>query len=270
MIIEWLPALEWVLAYLALGVVVGFFAGLLGIGGGAIMVPVLTSFFAWQGVAEDQLVHLALGTSMGAIVLTAVSSIRSHHKHGAVLWPVALKMAPGVLLGTFAATWLAAYLPTRILAVIFAVFIGYVSLQMVMNFRPAPGRQLPGALGLCTAGGLIGGVSALVAIGGGSLTVPFLTWCNVVMQRAIATSAAVGLPIALAGSLGYMINGSGSALAGTVGFVNLPAVLFISLVSFFTAPVGARLAHRLPVPVLKRIFAVLLLGLSVRMLVTVF
>lgn len=270
MFVEWFPALEWILAYLGLGLVVGFFAGLLGVGGGGIMVPVLTSFFALQGVPNDQLVHLALGTSMGAIVLTAVSSIRSHHKHGAVLWPVALRMAPGVMIGTFAATWLAAYLPTRVLAIIFALFMGYVSLQMALNFKPSASRQLPGTAGLFGAGGLIGGISALVAIGGGSLTVPFLTWCNVAIQKAIATSAAVGLPIALAGSLGYMINGSSDALPGSIGFVNVPAVVLISVISFFTAPYGARLAHKLPVGILKRIFAVMLLGLSLKMLTTVF
>lgn len=271
MLVEWLPAFEWILAYMALGLIVGFFAGLLGIGGGGIMVPVLTSLFAMQGVANEHLVHVALGTSMGAIVLTAVSSIRSHHKHGAVLWSVALKMAPGVLTGTFAATWVAAYLPTQILAVIFAVFMTYVAVQMTMNFKPSASRQLPGAPGLFSAGGVIGGISALVAIGGGSLTVPFLTWCNVVIQKAIATSAAVGLPIALAGSLGYMINGTSEGLpAGSIGFVNLPAVLLISTISFFTAPYGVALAHKLPVAVLKKVFAILLIGLSLRMLSTVF
>lgn len=270
-LLEWLPSPGWIITYMVLGLFIGFVAGLLGVGGGGIMVPVLTSFYAMQQVPGEQLVHLALGTSMGAIVLTAISSIRSHHKHGAVLWPVALRMTPGVLVGTFVGTWFATYLPTKILAVIFAVFMGYVSLQMALNIKPASSRQLPGSAGLCGAGGVIGGISALVAIGGGSLTVPFLSWCNVTIQKAIATSAAVGLPIALAGSLGYMINGGGEALPpGTVGFVNFPAVIFISGVSFFTAPLGARLTHRLPVRLLKKIFAVLLLGLSLKMLSTVF
>src|SRR5690554_852374 len=124
------------------------------------MVPMLTSLFVMQGVANEQVVHLALGTSMGAIVLTAISSIRSHHKHGAVLWPVAKKMAPGILVGTFVMTWFATYLPTQALAIIFAVFMGYISLQMAMNFKPSATRQLPGTVGLLSAGGFIGGLSA--------------------------------------------------------------------------------------------------------------
>lgn len=264
--------MEWVLAYLALGAVVGFMAGLLGIGGGGIMVPVLTALFAAQGVAQAHLVHLALGTSMAAIVMTAVSSLRTHHQHQAVLWPVVWRITPAILVGTFIATWLAALLPTRALAIFFSCFMAYVSLQMVLNIKPKPNRQLPGVAGLSLAGLTIGSISALVAIGGGSLTVPFLSWCNVRMQQAIGTSAAVGLPIALAGALGYMINGwSASGLpAFSLGYVSLPAVVLISGVSFFTAPVGARLAHRLPVATLKKAFAGLLLLLSLKMLHTVF
>ncbi|WP_192456306.1 sulfite exporter TauE/SafE family protein [Musicola keenii] len=263
---------EWILAYLALGAVVGFMAGLLGIGGGGIMVPVLTGLFAAQGVAPSHLVHLALGTSMAAIVMTAVSSLRTHHQHQAVLWPVVWRIAPAILIGTFAATWLATKVPTRALAIFFSCFMAYVAVQMVLNIKPKPNRQLPGTPGLSLAGLVIGGISALVAIGGGSLTVPFLTWCNVRIQQAIGTSAAVGLPIALAGALGYMVNGwSATGLpAFSMGYVSLPAVVLISMVSFFTAPVGARLAHRLPVVTLKKCFAGLLLLLSLKMLQTVF
>lgn len=265
-------AIEWIVAYLALGGVVGFVAGLLGIGGGGIMVPILTALFAAQGVQDEHLVHLALGTSMAAIVITAISSLRTHHQHQAVLWPVVLRITPSILIGTFAATWVATLLPTRALAVFFSCFMAYVALQMVLNIKPKAQRQLPGVAGVSLAGLVIGGISALVAIGGGSLTVPFLTWCNVRIQQAIGTSAAVGLPIALAGALGYMINGWSTAgmPTYTLGYVSMPAVLLISAVSFFTAPFGARLAHRLPVATLKKIFAALLLVLSLKMLQTVF
>lgn len=265
-------AIEWIAAYLALGAVVGFMAGLLGIGGGGIMVPILTALFAAQGVQNAHLVHMALGTSMAAIVITAVSSLRTHHAHQAVLWPVVWRITPAILVGTFAATWLATLLPTRALAIFFSCFMAYVSLQMVLNIKPKPHRQLPGVGGMSLAGLGIGGISALVAIGGGSLTVPFLTWCNVRIQQAIGTSAAVGLPIALAGALGYLINGwSANGLpAYSLGFVSLPAVALISVVSFFTAPFGARLAHRLPVATLKKAFAALLFLLSLKMLQTVF
>ena len=264
-------AVEWLAAYLALGAVVGFFAGLMGVGGGGIMVPILATMFAAQGFAHDHLVHLALGTSMATIVLTSLSSLRTHHAHGAVRWDIVRRIAPGVLLGTFAGTFIAAGVPTLPLAIFFACFMAYVSLQMILNAKPKPSRALPGPVGMAGVGGVIGVISALVAIGGGSLSVPFMTWCNVRMQNAIGTSAAIGLPIALAGAAGYLINGwSATGLPdGSLGYVYLPALLMISLVSSFTAPVGARLAHRLPVAMLKKVFAGVLIFLSAKMLHTV-
>jgi len=171
-----------------LGAAVGFFAGLLGVGGGGIMVPMLTTFFIAQGFPQAQVVHMALGTSMAAIVLTSVSSLRAHHAHGAVRWDIVRLITPGILVGTFAATFVAARVSTVPLAIFFAVFMAYVSIQMLLNIKPKPSRELPGVLGMSAAGLGIGGVSALVAIGGGSLSVPFMTWCNVKMQNAIGTS----------------------------------------------------------------------------------
>lgn len=259
-------------AYLALGAFAGFFAGLLGVGGGAIMVPILTSIFLAEGFPKSEVVHLALGTSMAAIIFTSISSLRAHHAHGAVLWKVVRGMTPGILFGTFGATFVAALLPTRPLTIFFACFISYVAVQMLLNIKPKPHRDLPGALGLGAVGLGIGGVSALVAIGGGSLSVPFMTWCNVKMQHAIGTSAAIGLPIALAGALGYLINGWGSSGLPdwSIGYVYLPALVLVSAVSTFTAPLGARLAHRLPVATLKKVFAGVLILLSAKMLHTVF
>jgi uncharacterized protein len=260
------------LTYPALGVVVGFFAGLLGVGGGGIMVPMLTSLFLAQGVSREQVVHLALGTSMAAIVVTSISSLRAHHAHGAVLWPVVRRITPGILLGTFLGTFLASRVDTAFLAIFFTVFMGYVALQMLAGFRPKPARELPRAPGLSIVGLGIGGVSALVAIGGGSLSVPFMTWCNVKVQHAIGTSAAIGLPIALAGTVGYLVNGLGHADVPpySLGFVYVPAFVLISVTSTLTAPLGAKLAHRLPVVTLRRVFAVVLLLLSAKMLHGVF
>lgn len=254
----------WILPYLALGLVVGFFAGLLGVGGGGIMVPILTMLFVSQGFAADHLVHMALGTSMASIVVTSLSSMRSHQQHGAVLWPVVSKMAAGILLGTFSISFFASNLPSMFLAIFFSVFMTYIAIQMFLNIKPKPSRTLPGRLGLSLAGFGIGGISALVAIGGGSLTVPFLTWCNIKIQHAIGTSAAIGFPIALAGGLGYLLSGWNEVglPENSLGFVYWPAVLLISVVSVVTAPLGAKLAHRLPVGILKKIFAVILLGLS--------
>jgi len=262
---------NWILVYLGLGAVVGFFAGLLGIGGGGIMVPILTSLFAMQGFPREHLVHMALATSMAAIIVTSIASLRAHHQHQAVIWSVVAAIAPGIIAGTFTGAVVAALIPTLPLAIFFVVFMSYVALQMMLNVKPKPSRELPGMLGLSAAGMVIGVVSALVAIGGGSLSVPFMTWCNVKLQHAIGTSAAIGLPIALSGSLGYWV--SGWEIAGmpalSVGFIYVPAVLSMTVLSVMTAPLGAKLAHRLPVATLKKLFAVMLIALSSKMLHTV-
>jgi len=264
--------LIWWFAYIVLGGVVGLMAGLLGIGGGGIMVPVLTGLFILQGVPHEYLAHLALGTSMAAIIPASTASLITHWRHGAVRGEIVRYIAPGILAGTFLATFVAASIPTRALAIFFACFMLLMSLQMLANLKPKPSRSLPGAVGLSSVGLGIGGVSALVAIGGGSLTVPFLTWCNVKLPQAIGTSAAVGLPIALAGTLGYAINGWGIAglPSAALGFVYLPALALMAPFSILLAPLGARLAHRLPVVLLKRIFAVMLMGLALQMVYTVF
>ena len=262
----------WWLSYPVLGAVVGFVAGLLGVGGGGIMVPILTTLFLAQGFALAQVVHMALGTSMAAIVLTSISSLRAHHAHGAVHWGVVRRITPGILVGTFAGTFIASRVDTAGLAIFFAVFMAYMSIQMLLNIKPKPSRELPGLAGMTAVGLGIGGVSALVAIGGGSLTVPFLTWCSVPAHRAIGTSAALGLPIALAGAIGYVVMGWGhpGLPPYSLGYVYLPAVIGVSAVSYFTAPLGAALAHRLPVRTLKRIFALVLLALLAKMLHSLF
>lgn len=263
-------AIEWVLAFISLGVFAGFMAGLLGIGGGGIMVPLLTSIFLAQGIDPSNVVHLALGTSMATIVTTSFSSMRAHHANGGVLWPIVKRMTPGVLIGTFLATFVAAQIPSLYLAIFFAVFMGYVSIQMFINKKPSSSHQAASSLELLSVGGGIGAISALVSIGGGSLTVPYLTWRNVDIKKAIGTSAAMGLPISLAGAFGYLLNSDAGieSIPYTVGFVYVPAVLIMSLFSYFTAPFGARLAHRLPVGILKKVFGVLLMLLSAKMLLS--
>ncbi len=258
----------WLLAYLALGAVAGFFAGLLGVGGGAIMVPVLALLFAAQGFAANHVMHLALGTSMAAIVFTSLSSLRAHHRHGAVRWPIVKSIAPGILLGTFAGAQLASVLPTRPLAIFFTFFMSYVAFQLFANIKPKPLRQLPGSFGMFVVGSLIGTVSALAAIGGGTMSVPFMLWCNVKMHEAIGTSAAIGFPIALAGTAGYLIGGwQASGLPpASLGYVYLPALAACVAMSMLTAPLGAKAAHRLPVGTLKKIFATVILLLLAKML----
>lgn len=265
-------SIELVIMLVTLGMFVGIMAGLLGIGGGGILVPVLTTIFIYQGVPKDSVVHLALGTSMACIALTAFSSMRAHHAHGAVVWPLVKVMAVGVIIGTFAATFITTQLSSTALAIFFALFMAYVSWQMwrPLKLQPTSAAMTKTELGLVGMG--IGAISALVSIGGGSLTVPYLSWRNIDIRHAIGTSAALGLCIALAGSLGYVINGQLQApLAGayTCGYIYLPALLLVSIPSFFTAPLGAKLTQKLPIAMLKKIFAVMLMLLSLKMLVSI-
>jgi len=261
-------ALEWALAFIGLGAFAGFMAGLLGVGGGGIMVPLLTTIFLAMGIEPGNVVHLALGTSMATIVTTSFSSMRAHHANGAVLWDIVKRMAPAVIAGTFLATFIAAQIPSLYLAIFFALFMGYVSIQMFLNKKPSPSHKPASSTELLGVGAGIGAISALVSIGGGSLTVPYLSGRNVDIKKAIGTSAAMGLPISLAGAFGYLLNHDAdlATIPYTIGFVYWPAVLLMSICSFFTAPLGAKLAHRLPVATLKKVFAILLMLLSVKML----
>lgn len=253
--------------YLALGLASGFVAGLLGIGGGLVLVPALLWLFVTQGEYAAWSMHLALGTSFAVIVATALSSARAHHAHAAVRWPVVARMAPGVALGTLAGAVLAAHLPLTFLQGFFAAFLLLAATQMAFNLLPRAQRPMPGRIGLAAAGAGIGLVSSWVGIGGGTLTVPFLAWRGVPLPEAIGTSAAAGLPIALAGVAGYVAAGWGKpGLPGyAVGFVHAPALLAIAPATLISAPWGARLAHRLPVPMLKRLFAFVLYLVGLRM-----
>lgn len=260
--------MEWWMAYIGLGLFTGFSAGMLGIGGGLVMVPTLTMIFSAQtGFPANEALHTALGTSMATILFTSLSSLRTHHQHGAVLWRIVFQIAPGILFGTLLGTLFASRIPAKPLAVFFTIFVCFVALQMSLNLKPKAARELPGALGVFGVGTGIGAISALVAVGGGALTVPFLTWCNVQVQRAIGTSAAVGFPIAIGGTLGYIYNGWSHTLPpGCLGYVFLPALFWMVPFSMLAAPLGARTTHRLPVGTLKRIFAGLLIVLAGRML----
>jgi len=257
--------------YIALGAFAGVLAGLLGVGGGLVIVPVLTFFFTAQQLPEGHILHLALGTSLASIMFTSVSSLRAHHARGAVDWLVVRRISAGIMAGTFFGSWVAAQLSTRFLKGFFVVFLYYVAIQMLLNIKPLPHRQLPGRSAMFGVGGLIGGISSLVGIGGGSMSVPFLIWCNVAIHRAIGTSAAIGFPIALAGAAGYVVNGLHVALPPySLGFVYLPALAGISAASIVTAPLGAKLAHSLPIDKLKKIFALLLIVMGTKMLLSLF
>jgi len=256
-------------SYLLLGAFAGTIAGLLGVGGGLIIVPVLVFIFAGHQFPSEVIVHIAVGTSLASIVLTSISSTWAHHKHQAVIWPVFWRLVPGIVLGTFIGAVIADLMNANSLRTFFGVFELLVATQMALNVKPAPHRQLPRVLGTTSAGTGIGAMSAIVGIGGGTLTVPFLVWCNTSMHKAVATSAACGLPIALAGTLAYMITGLNEVNlpTGTIGYLYWPAFMGIIITSMLFAPLGAKMAHRLPVDVLKKVFAVLLAALGIRMLI---
>jgi uncharacterized membrane protein YfcA len=258
-------------AYLGIGALVGFAAGLLGIGGGVVMVPLLVLVFTAQGLPPEHVLHVALGTAMAAMVFTSVASMGAHHAHGAVDWRIARAMSPGILAGSFAAALLAGLIPTRPLALLFTALVFYAATQILFDLKPSTTRELPGALGIFAAGAVIGAVSSLAAAGGAFLTIPFLAWCKVPLRRAIGTAAANGFPIAVAGTAGYMLHGTRvpGLPAASIGYVYLPALALATATSMLAAPLGARLAHRLPIKQLRALFALLLYGFAVRMLVSV-
>ena len=258
-----------VVELLALGVVAGFMAGLLGIGGGMMMVPVLTWMLVQRGIETGLAVKMAIATAMATIMFTALSSVRAHHRLGTVRWDIVRSMAPGIVLGGLAAGAGAfALLKGRGLALLFAAFLTYMAVQMLLDRKPRPGRQLPGAAGRFAVGSGIGFVSALVGAGGAFLSVPFMTWCNVQPRQAVGTGAALGFPIAGGSTLGYLVSGWGlpAALPGAFGFLYLPALALVALASVSLAPLGARTAHRINVVVLKRLFAAMLLALAASMM----
>ena len=260
--------MEWDLSYLLLGAVAGFMAGMFGIGGGLILVPVLLFLFDLQHFPAEHVMLLALGTSMAAILFTSLSSLRAHHGHGAVNWRVVRNITPGILLGTGMGASLAAYIPTHGLAIFFTLFVYTVAAQILLDIRPHAARELPGAAGLTLTGLFAGCLCSLVSIGGGAIMVPFLVWCNVSIRNAIGTSAAIGFPVAVGGTIGYVVTGMNTTGLPhySLGFVYLPALFWIVLASMVAAPLGAKATHHLKIGVLRKLFALLLLVLATKLL----
>lgn len=260
------------LTYCAVGAIAGILAGLLGIGGGLVIVPMLVYVFALNNIPVELTMHLALATSMASIMFTSISSFMAHHKRGAVRWNVVKRIVFGILTGTFLGSCFASAMSTNFLKVFFVIFLYFVSLQLLFNKKPKAARDLPGKAGMFGVGNGIGVVSSFVGIGGGTLSVPFMLWCNIPVHHAIGTSAAIGLPIAIAGTVGYIINGWNAAALPqySVGYVYMPALIGIAAISVLTAPLGVKLAHSLPVDRLKRIFSLLLFAVATRMLMGIF
>ena len=263
--------MEWYAAYLALGATAGFLAGLFGIGGGLVLVPALLFLFDAQHFPAEHTMHLALGTSMATILFTSLASTRKHHQHGAVNWQVVCHITPGILLGTALGALVAAAISPRQLGIFFALFVYVAAAQILLDIRPQAARQLPKWVGMTAVGTGTGWLSSMVSIGGGTIVVPFLLWCNVPLRHAIGTSAAIGFPIAVGGTIGYIFTGlnHSSLPLPNLGYVYLPALLWVALATLITAPLGAITAHRMNVSILRKLFAILLLVLATKLLMKV-
>ena len=257
------------LALATLGIFTGFLAGLLGVGGGLVLIPILTFMLHHLGVETELAVKMAIATGMSTIVVTSVASTRMHHKIGAVRWDLVRGLAPGLMVGSLISSfWLFSIIKGSALALVFAGFTAFSATQMLLDRKPKPSREMPGHIGLWGVGGLIGMVSGLVGAGGAFMSVPFMVWCNVPMRQVVATSAALGFPIALFNAIGYVA--SGWSVTGTpdmsFGYLWLPGLVVVCFCTVFTAPMGARMAHQWPVAKLKRAFAMLLYALATSML----
>ncbi|MEK6806659.1 MAG: sulfite exporter TauE/SafE family protein [Pseudomonadota bacterium] len=253
--------------FLATGAVAGLMAGLFGVGGGMIMVPALALLLPKSGVDTGIVMQVAIATSLAVIAATSISSAHAHHRRDGVLWPVLRALAPGLVAGSVLGAFVADQLPSRVLAAIVGVGALLTAAQMFADRKPKTQHGLPGTAGLAGAGGVIGLLSALIGIGGGSLTVPYLSWCGAEIRKCVGTAAAAGVPIAWAGTAGFVIAGWDVAVAGPhLGYVSLTGFAGLVVSSVACAPLGARLAHGLPPRVLKRAFAVLLTGIGLHML----
>ncbi|RYF64223.1 MAG: sulfite exporter TauE/SafE family protein [Comamonadaceae bacterium] len=247
-----------------IGTCTGFLAGLLGIGGGMVMVPFVSMILTARGFPPELTLKMAVATSLATICFTSLSSVRAHHKRGAVLWPIAKVLAPGILVGSLVGAQVAVALPGKVMNVVFALFIAFSATQIFLDRKPRPGRTIPGPAATFGVGNVIGIVSSLVGAGGAFISVPFMLWCNVRIHQAVGTSAALGFPIALAGTLGYIWAGRGldHGPPGAFGYLYLPGLFVISVFSMLMAPVGARTAHRMDIQPLKKVFAVVLYCLA--------
>lgn len=254
-----------ILMLMLCGAISGYLAGLLGIGGGMILVPFMILVFNHLGFSQEVIVHMAIATGMATILFTTTSAIWAHHKHGSIDWKLVASLSPGMIFGGLVGgSELFEALKTSWLSLFFAVFIVYTSIQMLLNKKPKAGRDLPGTVGLFSFGTFAGALASLVGAGGAFITVPFMLWCNVKPHTAMATSSGLGFPIAAAATIGYMYGswGNPNLPAGSLGFVYLPAVACIVVVSIFTAPLGAKMARKLDIAQLKRVFGIMLFFLA--------
>lgn len=256
------------IASLILGLLTGVLAGLFGIGGGLVIVPVLAFVFKNQGFPPDIILLMSIATSLASIILTAISSVFAHHRLGAVIWAKVWRLVPMIMVGSAAGAVVAKHIPTDALRWVLVIFLIYVGVQMALDLKPKPGAGKQPLWLDSVAATVIGGLSAIVGIGGGSLTVPYLVYGQMPIRNAVAISSACGLPIAIAGTASYALLGwnAPDLPAWSFGYVSLPALVGVGLTSVLTAPLGAKLAHQLPAAQLKRYFSVLLWMMAVKLL----
>jgi uncharacterized membrane protein YfcA len=252
--------------YGIIGVLAGFSAGYLGIGGGLILVPALTWLFAQDPVTAEYAVHMAIATSLSTMLITSMSSIFAHHRRRAILWPLTMRLSPGLVAGAVVGAFLAVSLSTDMLAGAFAIYAAMAGLQLLSGREAKGQKSLPGKLGSGITGLIIGTISSLVGIGGGSMTVPWLLWHGRAVQQSVATAAACGYPIALAGTATFILLGQQqSSLESVTGFVHLPAFAGVVLFSVISAPLGAAAVHNSPPLLVRRVFGAFMLLVAWRM-----
>ena len=256
------------LVSILLGTVSGLIAGLFGVGGGLIIVPILAVVFAAQGFQADLVMIMSVATSLATIILTSISSVLAHQRLNSVLWPKVKNLAPGILIGAGIGAVVAEQITGNILRYVFIVYLLIIGVQMAIQFKPKPGRE-PSSKALdFGASTIIGLFSSLLGIGGGTLIVPFLVHFQTPIRNAVAVASACGLPIAIAGTIGYALLGKDALHlpAWSLGYIYLPSFFGIVLTSTYTAMLGAKLAHKLPAEKLKRFFSLLLFVMAAKLL----
>lgn len=258
-----------ILLYLVTGAFAGILAGLLGVGGGLFIVPVLLFLLPIAGIQSDYLMTICVATSLCTIVITSISSILAHQRHGAIIWPLFWKLCPGICTGAILGAVFADATSQQFLKNLFAISVILIALKMLLQIKPKTETRLPGPVPLTIAGTVIGCLSAMIGIGGGAMTVPVLNYWKTPITKAVATSAACGLPLAVAGTAGFIFTGLDlpGHLPYSSGYVYWPAVLGIVSSSILFAPLGAKLAHRISAPSLSKLFAVFLLLVGGKVLV---
>jgi len=250
-----------IVLYLATGSIAGMLAGLLGVGGGLFIVPVLLFLLPVAGIESEQLMTICVATSLCTIVITSLSSVLAHHKHRAIIWPVFWRFVPGISLGALLGAIIADQVSQQLLKSLFGISVVLIAFKMLFHLQPKATSQVPGFTGLATSGTLIGCLSAMIGIGGGALIVPLLNYWKTPMAKAVATSATCGLPIAIAGTAGFIITGLDQTNLPlySSGYVYWPAVFGIISTSVLFAPIGAKFAHKIPAKLLSQLFAIFLL-----------